>query len=307
MNMNKLLLTLLLGLCLVPGPAEAKEEEDLYSQISRAVIRLERTVRAPKKGSPGEFEKKLVSHGTAFFVSRENTLFVVSARHIADWPGDLSARVEWLNEETGEREIVLLRLPKSRWVFHSNEGDEDTHPVDVAAMRIPWIQDRGVTFFRYDLPGSENEDETQLPMADPSPPRAILVFGFPMHIGFEMLRQRPFVRSGIIGMRTGKKFLRLDNGVTLKFVEERCVLIDAEVFGGNSGSPMTNQTSLHDPKFQLLGLVIGTDKALNYSIVEPVSRIREVLEQAKNHDPEDFVFWSPLQNQEKEFLGSERD
>ena len=112
-----------------------------------------------------------------------------------------------------------------------------------------------------------------------------------------MLEQRPFVRSGIIGMRTGKKFLRLKHAGTNKFVDERCVVIDAAVFGGNSGSPMTNETSTLDPDFHLLGLVVGTNSTLNHSIVEPVSRIREVLEQAKNQDPDDFVFWSPLQNQ----------
>ena len=293
-----MLLTILLGHCLFLCSAEAKEEENLYSQVSRAVIRLERAVAVPKKGSPGEVEKRIDSHGTAFFVARENGLFVVTARHVAEWQGELSARVKWVNKTTGKKEIVLLRLPRSRWIFHSNEGDEDTHPVDVAAMRIPWIQDQAVTFFRYELPGSKTEEETQLTMVDPSPPRRILVYGFPKDIGFELLEQRPFVRSGIIGMRTGKKFLRINHAGTNKFVDERCVVIDAAVFGGNSGSPMTNQTSAIDPNFQLLGLVVGTNSTLNYSIVEPVSRIREVLEQAKNQGPEDFVFWSPLQNQE---------
>jgi len=290
-EMNRIISLILLALCLVPYSAIAKETEDLYSQLNRAVIRLEHIEAIHKEGSPNVI-KQNKPDGTAFFVQSEGSLFVVSARHVVEQSYDLHARVECLNAKSGGKEVIILKLPRSRWIFHATKGDRDTHYVDVAAMRIRWIKERTIKYFTYESPGSKNKDKNQLPTEDPSPPRKILVFGFPFDIGFQLLEQRPFGRAGIIAMRTGKKFLKMKIGAANKFAEERCFVIDAEAFPGNSGSPVLNQTSLTDSKLQLLGLLSAANQSMDFGVVEPVSRIREILDKAKKQKDDDIEYWS---------------
>lgn len=289
--MKKLIPIIVLGLFLIPCNAEVKEKETLYSQLSRAVIRLEGAASVPIAGSPGKVTTKYVPHGTAFFVGHEGHLFVVTARHVTEKFSHLQARVECVNKSSGAKEVIRLVLPRTRWVYHQNEGDKDTHPVDVASLRLPVLTDRSIKYFLYEHTGSESEDKNQLPAEDPYPPREILIFGFPKNIGFELREQRPFVRAGIVAMRTGKEFLKVEVSNSVKFVDERCVVIDAELFGGNSGGPVMNRTSLLNRKIQLLGLVIASNSNMEFGIVVPVSRIREVLDQVKDEDYKDFDAW----------------
>lgn len=190
-------------------------------------------------------------------------------------PYDLHARVQSKNQKTGKFEVILLKLPRDKWIYHDNSGDEDTRFVDVAAIKIHWIKDRSIKYFRYEPEGSKYQDKNQLPLEDPEPPRPILVFGFPADVGFQLLEQKPLARLGVVSMKTGKEFLKL-NGT--KFAEERCCLIDARMFPGNSGSPVMNQPRLTDSKPKLLGLVIAANNTLDFGVIEPVSRIREVLD-----------------------------
>jgi hypothetical protein len=285
--------TLLILLPVCSAWAEEKRKEDLYSQLNRAIIRLEHLETIRQKDSPN-LNRLSRPDGTAFFVGSGGSLFVVSARHVVEQAYDLHARVESLNTRSGQKEVVLLKLPRNRWVFHHEGGDNDTHPVDVAAMRIRWIKDRSIRHFTYELPDSEAKDKNQLPSEDPLPPRRILVFGFPLGIGFKLLEQRPFGRGGIIAMRTGKRFLRMNLKGTEKFAEERCYIIDVEAFPGNSGSPVMNEPSLSDSRIQLLGLLSATNQKMDFAVVEPVSRIREVLDLAKDQKDEKIEYWSGI-------------
>jgi hypothetical protein len=140
--------------------------------------------------------------------STKKKLFIVSARHVVEKPYDLQARVECLNKISNKKEIILLKLKKEDWEFHPEVVDEDTHNVDVAVMRIKWIRDRSIKHFSYYKELSEKGSKNNFPEKDPVPPRNILVFGFPFDIGFELVEQRPFGRSGIISMQTGKKLLK---------------------------------------------------------------------------------------------------
>jgi len=65
--MNRIISTLLLVFCLFPYSAIAKETEDLYSQLNRAVIRLEHIEAIQKEGSPNVITQNKPD-GTAFFV-----------------------------------------------------------------------------------------------------------------------------------------------------------------------------------------------------------------------------------------------
>ena len=288
--MKKILPPILAVICFAAHVALAKEKEDFYSQLNRTVIRLEHFEVVQQEGSQNIITQNKPD-GTAFFVQNEGSLFVVSARHVVEQLYDLHARVECMNTNTSEKEVILLKLPRKRWIFHSEKGDKDTHFVDVAAMRIKWIKERTIKHFSYEYSDSERKDKNQLPSDDPIPPRRILVCGFPRDIGFELLEQRPFVRAGIIAMQTGKKFLKMDMKGANKFAEEKCYVIDAEAFPGNSGSPILNQTSLTDRKLQLLGLLSASNQNMDFAVVEPVSRIREVLDLARKQNVDDMNCW----------------
>ncbi len=294
--MRKLILYLVIIFSIIPKCwANENEKEGLYSQLCRAIIRLEHIENVEKEGSETPVPE-LKPNGTAFFVQYEEKLFVVSARHVVEKPYDLQARVECLNRISNKKESLLLKLKKEDWEFHPEVVDEDTHNVDVAVMGIKWIKDRSIKHFSYYKESSDKASKNHFPENDPVPPRSILVFGFPLDIGFKLAIQRPFGRSGIISMQTGKKFLKINRSGVNKFAEERCYVIDAEIFPGNSGSPITNQTSFSDPKLKLLGLISAANFKLDFAIVEPVSRIRETIEIAKDKNIDQRECWFLVHN-----------
>jgi len=274
----KLILLFMIMLSFICFATEQTEEkEDLYLQLSRAVIRLEHSEKILKEGS-NELINTNVSNGTAFFIGNTEDLFIVTARHVVEKDYDLYARVQCKNRITGETEIILLKLKKDKWVFHPKDELIDTNYVDVAVMKIGWIIDRDVKMFRYELPNTELANQNQLPFEDPLPPESILIFGFPLDIGFKLSEQKPLCRLGIVSMVTGKKFLKTENG---KFADEKTILIDSNMFPGNSGSPVIKQLLPFASEIKLLGLVIATNERMNYAVIEPVSRIRETIEIAK--------------------------
>ena len=268
---------------------QTEEKEDLYLQLCRAVIRLEHIEEIPKEGSD-EVINTNVPNGTAFFVRSGGDLFVVTARHVVENDYDLHARVQCKNRVTGDSEVILLKMKRDKWVFHPKDESIDTNYVDVAVMKIGWIIDRDIKHFRYELPNTEEANNNQLPLKDPLPPTSILIFGFTAYIGFELQEQKPMGRLGIISLVTGKKFLKMGNG---KFVEEKAILIDSNIFPGNSGSPVIKQLLPFASEIQLLGLVFATDESMNYALIEPVSRIRETIEVAKK-ELKNMDCWFPL-------------
>ena len=283
----KLILLFMIMLSFICFATEQTEEkEDLYLQLSRAVIRLEHSEKILKEGS-NELINTNVSNGTAFFIGNTEDLFIVTARHVVEKDYDLHARVQCKNRITGETEIILLKLKKDKWVFHPKDESIDTNYVDVAVMKIGWIIDRDIKMFRYELPNTELANQNQLPFEDPLPPESILIFGFPLDIGFKLSEQKPLCRLGIVSMVTGKKFLKTENG---KFADEKTILIDSNMFPGNSGSPVIKQLLPFASEIKLLGLVIATNERMNYAVIEPVSRIRETIETAKE-GPKNIDCW----------------
>ena len=264
-----------------------EEKEPFYSQISHAVIRLEKYVSSVNNdGSIATTE--IAPVGTAFFVEDTNNgrMYVVTARHVAEQKFDLHARVEVFNEKTKNYEVIMLNLPRVNWTFHPLEGDSDTFYVDVAVMKVSYPANSEVerTFrsFKYNLTDSK---ANQLPDKDPSPPEQVLVFGFPEDIGFQLLEQRPMGRSGIVSMYTGKKYLKISAS---KLAEEKCLLLDIKIKGGNSGSPV-----IGNPSSNLVGVLIAGDA--DTALIEPASRIRETLEIAKKKPIKAYQFWGLFQ------------
>lgn len=271
------------------------EKESFYSKSNRIIIKLEHPEKITSKASD-KIRDQDKPDGTAFFVQSREELYIVTARHVAEKGYDLHAKVRSINLRTGEIEVILLNLPRNRWVYHPGQGDGDTRYVDVAVMKINWMMDYQVMTFLYGIEKQKEVKGNQLPLKDPEPPQPVLVFGFPSEIGFELTEQRPLGRLGIVSMVAGSKFLKMEG----KFVEERACLVDIEAFPGNSGSPVINQFNLvTDPKIRLLGLLIGTNPRKHYAIIEPVSRIRETLEIVKAQSLEGLNFWSLIGKKSK--------
>lgn len=260
----------------------AEPKESFYSQTKRAIIRLEHFETVTREGSPNAIARN-VPDGTAFFVVADKQLFIVSARHIVEKPYDLHARVQTKNVRTGEQKVFLLKLPRDKWIYHSYKGDAETHYVDVAIMPIFAMRDWSIVSFFYEAKESSDHHRNQLPYEDPEPPSPILVFGFPGDVGFALEEQNPLGRLGIISMKAGKKFMKVGGG---KYAEERSCLLDIKIFRGNSGSPVMNQVGVGDPQPKLLGLITATNSALDFAIMEPTSRIRETIDQARNREPQ---------------------
>ena len=270
---RRTLLVLMACLC---TNAPCKDTEPFYEQLTRGVVRLEVPEPMPN-GHLGP--AKLKPQGTGFFVLSGNELFIVSARHVVAIRNDLWARVQLQNWETGTIEPFMLGLHHRDWALHPDNGDATRDYVDVGAMKLRVPIRHLPKSFRYDPEDPNTEHDNQLPSVDSEPPEPILVFGFPGSLGFTLREQRPIARLGIVSMSANRQFLKKErNG---KFCDERCLLIDARMFPGNSGGPVMNQLRLGNSKPRLLGLVIATNRNLDFGVMEPVSRIRETLDFAK--------------------------
>jgi len=267
---------------------EGEEKESFYSKSNRLIVRLEHVEKMAAEGS-SKVKEQSKSDGTAFFVQWADELYVVTARHVTEREYDLRAKVRIKDLRTGAIKVAFLNLPRKRWLYHPNQGDRDTRSVDVAAMKINWLEDHQVMTFLYEMAGQKEGGGNQLSLQDPEPPQPVLVFGFPSEIGFELTEQRPMGRVGIVSMVAGHKFLKMEG----KYVAERACLIDIGAFPGNSGSPVINQFSLYgETQIKLLGVLIGTNPKRRYAVMEPVSRVRETLEIARKQSLEGLTFWS---------------
>ena len=286
-NIKKFLFIALVALILNPCLANgSQEKESFYSQLTRTIVRLEHLEEVKKEGS-GKIEIKSVPEGTAFFVWYEKNLYIITARHVVDKDYDLHARVKCRNRKTGLDEIVLMKLSRANWIFHPEQGDKNTHKVEVAVMKIYPIKDRDIKHFSYYT--SDKETINQFAKKDPEPPKEVLVFGFPENIGFELRERNPMGRKGIIALKEDKPFIKIGD----KFIENRAVLVDVEAFPGNSGSPVISISAV-DGKIKLEGLLIATNVTCDYAVIEPISRIREVLEIAKDDAYEPARVWIKL-------------
>lgn len=274
--------------------------EPLYNQIQRTIVRLEHATytKATTQNSGQTTFFKSISDGTAFFVGRKNDFFVVTARHVVDEPYDTYARVPVMDIKTNEVKLFRLELPRNRWQFHPNHGDKDTRYADVAVMKISSLDEQRYILkcLRYNPHEPEQHD---FMMNDILPPQDILIFGYPFTLGFELKRQSPLARFGIVAMTTEEKFLRLEG----KYLPSKTFIVDSKVFPGNSGSPIVT-FGVREQRFMLAGLVIATNNAMDYALAEPVSRIGQTIDIVKDQPLEGRKFWCgpiPEEDEEKRF------
>lgn len=223
---------------------------------------------------------------TGFFVKRGDTLYVITAGHVARDPFSYAAAVRYVVaalDGTQTSVEARLSLPHENWVLHPDQGDATHSPVDVAAMKV--VDHGGIRVFWYcpnDCPGDEKG--ISLAKEDADPPMPVLVFGFPLNEpGLNLLRSVPLGRQGIIGLvDPTEDEIQVDG----KYFDRRGFIIDTPtIIGGNSGSPVLSNAPFAPQS--VVGLISGsTDKgdpgtyarAGGYAVAEPVSRIKEVLD-----------------------------
>lgn len=277
------------------GAAIAEESvqrpPSFYRQLTSGIFRLESDVYRNIEGTLKRFH---VPAGTGFFVLYENDLFVVTARHVVKPPNlpgrqNLTARVTVKNKTTGKDEIITLNLPFNGWIFDNFQGDEKNHPVDVAVIKLSQdskIIDYSNEWLLYWIEHKPKESKKiRFATSDVEPPVKIIVFGFPRGVGFTLKSQTPFARSGVVSMCAEEAFIQIDG----KYLDPDACLIDTEIFGGNSGSPVFNE------KFHLVGIAVAGNEGMDYGIMEPVSKIVNILKIAKDKPARDHQFWKSLQ------------
>lgn len=275
-----------------PSPAESvsKKQDMVYDKFSRAIIKLKHDERVHLLSS-NKLKTNVIPDGTAFLLSKKNDLFVVSARHVVDKNYDLYANVKAKDSETGVIKDLLLKLPRHSWVYHPDQGNENTHYVDVAVMKISLLPGHELVAFEYSPQWGNTVDYTSHKQRTPLP---VLICGFSGNKGFRLSQARPISTLGIIpAFKDNSKSFKIKNG---KFVENKAFLIDAEISGGNSGSPVFQPAP---PLFfrndmRIIGLVIGADESMDLAIVEPASRIWETLDLAEKRSGKDYTFWFGL-------------
>jgi hypothetical protein len=275
-----------------PSLAEVvyKQQDMVYERFSRAIIKLKHDERVHLRDS-NKIRTNVIPDGTAFLLYSRNDLFVVSARHVVDKDYDLYANVQAKDSETGVIKNFLLKLPGHSWVYHPDQGNENTHYVDVAVMKIGPLPGHELFAFHYSPQWGDIVDFTSHKQGTPLP---VLICGFSGDKGFRLSEARPLSRLGIIpAFKDNSKSFKISDG---KFVESKAFLIDAEISGGNSGSPVFQPAP---PLFfrndmRIIGLVIGADESMGLAIVEPASRIGETLDLAGKRSGKDHAFWFGL-------------
>ncbi len=119
--------------------------------------------------------------------------------------------------------------------------------------------------------------ENQL-QEDPKVTDPILLFGFPQE-GADFRAVEPFARSGIVAYGSREATLKIEGRV---LVDKEAFVVDAFAWPGNSGGPVVQQPLPLSGAVRLFGLVTGAHAPIpDYSIVTPVSRIKETFEHAR--------------------------
>lgn len=215
--------------------------------------------------------------------SHDGTTYLITARHVAESGYDLRARVSAQLLSSGATDVIELRIPKEAWVFHpvsakiikKNSKEIRLQAVDIAVADLPGILDRRILAFSYCTNPCPAGQINQVSPTDPMPPLPIIVAGFPGTLGFILTEQRPMIRSGTVSMMAGERFLSVDG----EFLDEKSIILDIRIQGGNSGSPVFNLNPLTG-NITLVGVIIASNSAWEYAVAEPVSRVLEALEEA---------------------------
>ena len=232
--------------------------------------------------------------GSGFLINWNDDLFIVTARHVAEADNDLLGVVRVKNKKNNCIERYKIKLQKDYWIFHPEEGNNNTHYVDVAIMKINWLEGFEIKTFDY------NEDfldekilNDVLSNRGIEKPYLLNVYWWTTDIGEAQLDpSRPIIGFADLSMKVHKLSLKKDN-IIINF-EEKSIFCKGDAFHGNSGGPVIDMMPWDKPKRKLLGLVVASDiddfvnwegnKPLGLIVIEPITRIKEVLYFARDYE-----------------------
>jgi len=235
-----------------------------------------------------------IPYGSGFLVSWKNDLFIVTARHVAEADNDLIGIVRVKNKKNDCIERYKIILQKSRWIFHPEGGNNNTHYVDVAIMKINWLEGFEIKTFDY------NEDFLDEKILNDvlinrgiEKSYLLIVYWWTSDIGEAQLDpSRPISIPTDLSMKVNKLLLKKGN-TTINF-EEEAIFCKGDAFHGNSGAPVIDMMPWDKPKRKLLGLVVASDidnfvnwkgsKPAGLIVIEPITRIKEALYIARDHE-----------------------
>ena len=281
----KCLCVLCLGFAM-NGQIQPNKSEGFYAGAQRAIIQLQYV----------DHSLGTLHTGTAFFVRKGASIYVVTAGHVARDAFSYTAIVRYLLSD-GSMMGVRLTMPHDRWILHPEEGDTTHAPVDVAAMKIA---DHGgiiaVLYCPSDCPDKKNE--VNITNEDAEPPLPVLVFGFPLNEpGLKLLRSVPLGRQGIVALVDKREDEVLVDGG--KYFDRRGFVLDIPtIIGGNSGSPVLSNAPFQ--QMALVGIISASTEEGNagayaraggYAVAEPSSRIKEVLDSPKTEQMQPVDTW----------------
>jgi len=243
--------------------------------------------------------------GSGFLVSWNDDLFIVTARHVVEVDNDLLGVIRIKNKKNNSIEIYKIKLPKDNWIFHPEEGNNNINFVDVAIMKINWLEGFKIKTFDY------NEDfldektlNSILTNKDIEKPYLLSVCWWTSDVGEAQLDpSRPVKQVALLSEKI--KELKLKKNNTLVDFENQVIVCKGDAFHGNSGGPVIDMMPWDKPKYKLLGLVVASDidnfinyagnKPLGLIVIEPITRIKETLSFARNYENEfKNDNWSPL-------------
>ena len=262
--------------------------------IDYAVIRiLNPKFKAIDSDSPSVYRAG-IPYGSGFLVSWKNDLFIVTARHVAEADNDLIGIVRVKNKKNDCIERYKIILQKSCWIFHPEEGNNNTNYVDVAIMKINWLEGFEIKTFDYNEDFLDEKILNDILINRGIEKSYILnVYWWTSDIGEAQLDpSRPMKGFANLSMKVNKLVLK-KNDIITNF-EEKAIFCKGDAFHGNSGGAVIDMMPWDKPKRKLLGLVVASDidnfvnwngsKPSGVIVIEPITRIKEALYIARDHE-----------------------
>jgi len=247
--------------------------------IDYAVIRiLNPKFKAINSDSP--VYREGIPFGSGFLVSWKNDLFIITARHVAEVNNDLLGVVRVKNKKKNCIEGYKIKLQKDCWIFHPEGGDNITHYVDVAVMKIKWLEGFEIKAFDYDKDFLDERILNNILInRGIKKPYLLNVYWWTTDIDMAQLDpSRPIIGFADLSKKVNKLKLKKDNAI-INF-EKEAIFCKGDAFHGNSGAPIIDMMPWDKPKRKLL----GGSKPLGLIVIEPITRIKEVLHFTQDYE-----------------------
>jgi len=262
--------------------------------IDYAVIRiLNPKFKATNSDSP--VYRAGIPFGSGFLVSWKNDLFIVTARHVAEANNDLIGIVRVKNKKNDSIEGYRIKLQKDCWIFHPEGGNIDTNYVDVAIMKIDWLEGFETKTFDYEKDFLDEKILNDV-LINRGIEKPYLITGYwwTTDIGeVQLFPSTPIPIPTDLSIKVHSK-LQLKKDSTIINFEEKAIFCKGDAFHGNSGGPIIDMMPFDKPKRKLLGLIVASDidnfvnwegnKPTGLIVFEPITRIKEVLYFARDYE-----------------------